>query len=105
MGKPLARRGELWYNLENITKGVKLVKPDRKVIRMLSLLGQFGFTLIFPSVALVLLTHWLNLPPWTTAVAVVVGLLAGISGGWRMLKGVMGKENEKSQPVRFDRHE
>ena len=54
--------------------------PDKKLLRMLSLLGQFGFTLIFPSVVLVLLTRWLALPPWATAVALIVGLLAGISG-------------------------
>ena len=79
--------------------------PNKKLLRMLSLLGQFGFTLIFPSVALVLLTRWLALPPWTTAVALVVGLMAGISGGWRLLKGAMKTEEEKPQPVRFDRHE
>lgn len=79
--------------------------PDRKLLRMLSLLGQFGFTLIFPSVVLVLLTRWLALPPWATAVALIVGLLAGISGSWRLLKSAMGKEEDKPQPVRFDRHE
>lgn len=81
------------------------MRPDKKLIRMLSLLGQFGFTLIFPSVALVLVTRWLNLPPWVTAVALAIGLLAGISGSWRLLKGAMGKEEQKEQPVRFDRHE
>ena len=72
---------------------------------MLSLLGQFGFTFIFPSVVLVLLTRWLALPPWVTVVALIVGLLAGISGSWRLLKSAMGKEEEKPQPARFDRHE
>lgn len=81
------------------------MRPNKKLMRMLSLLGQFGFTLIFPSVALVLLAHWLKLPPWATAIALVVGLLSGISGGWRLLKGAMGKEEDKSQPVHFDRHE
>ena len=88
-----------------IKEEVKPLMPDKKLLRMLSLLGQFGFTLIFPSVALVLLTRWLNLPPWATALALVVGLLAGISGSWRLLRGAMGKEEQKPQPVRFDRHE
>lgn len=79
--------------------------PNKKLLRMLSLLGQFGFTFIFPSVVLVLLSCWLALPPWATAVALIVGLLAGISGSWRLLQGAMGKEKEKKQPVRFDRHE
>ena len=79
--------------------------PDKKLLRMLSLLGQFGFTWIFPSVVLVLLTRWLALAPWATAVALIVGLLAGISGSWRLLKSAMGKEEDKPQPVRFDRHE
>ena len=79
--------------------------PDKKLLRMLSLLGQFGFTLIFPSVVLVLLARWLALAPWATAVALIVGLLAGISGSWRLLKSAMGKEEDKPQPVRFDRHE
>lgn len=81
------------------------MRPDKKLLRMLSLLGQFGFTFIFPSVTLVLLTRWLELPPWATAVALVVGLLTGLSGSWRLLKGAMGKEEETQKPVRFDHHE
>ncbi len=80
------------------------MRPDKKLLRMLSLLGQFGFTLIFPSVALVLVTRWLGFAPWTTAIALVIGLLAGISGSWRLLKGALGKEEETEKPVRFDHH-
>lgn len=79
--------------------------PDKKLLRMLSLLGQFGFTFIFPSVVLVLLTRWLDLPPWATVIALIVGLLSGFSGSWRLLKGAMGKEKETQKPVRFDHHE
>lgn len=81
------------------------MRPNKKLLRMLSLLGQFGFTLIFPSVALVLLARWLGFPPWATAAALVVGLLAGISGGWKLLKGAMKAEETDNKPIRFDRHE
>lgn len=81
------------------------MRPDKKLLRMLSLLGQFGFTLIFPAVALVLLARWLDWGALATVAALVVGLLSGLCGSWRLLKGAMGKDEEKNQPVRFDRHE
>ena len=80
------------------------MRPNKKLLRMLSLLGQFGFTLIFPSVALVLVTRWLGLAPWTTVLALVIGLLAGFSGSWKLLKGALGNEEETEKPVRFNDH-
>ena len=87
-----------------------------KLVRTVTLLGQFGFTFITPPVVMGLLGWWLQdrfgLGVWVMLICLLLGLMTSFAGALRFYRRVMlqiGKRAEAEapteKPVVFYRHE
>lgn len=84
-----------------------------KVVRAITLVGQLGFTLLTPPVALLLLAWWLQdrfgLGSWVMVVGLLFGLVTSGASAWRFwkrLSGSLNRQQEKQEtPVVFYHHE
>lgn len=87
-----------------------------KLVRTVTLLGQFGFTFITPPVVMGLLGWWLQdrfgLGLWVMLICLLLGLMTSFAGALRFYRRVMlqiGKRAEAEapteKPVVFYRHE
>jgi len=86
-----------------------------KLVRTVTLLGQFGFTFITPPVVMGLLGWWLQskfgLGTWVMLVAIVIGLLTSATSAYKFYLRVTGPEAKKTKaeptekPVVFYTHE
>lgn len=87
-----------------------------KLVRTVTLLGQFGFTFITPPVVMGLLGWWLRdrfgLGVWVMLICLLLGLMTSFAGALRFYRRVMlqiGKRAEAEapteKPVVFYRHE
>ena len=87
-----------------------------KLVRTVTLLGQFGFTFITPPVVMGLLGWWLQdrfgLGVWVMLICLLLGLMTSFAGALRFYRRVMlqiGKRAETEapteKPVVFYRHE
>jgi ATP synthase protein I len=71
-------------------------KPPSPVWGPLALFGQLGFTIAIPIIALAILGNYLdgrfNTTPLLTLLGLLLGLISGIFGAYRLLKnaGVLG---------------
>lgn len=96
--------------------GVEPVKSWMKLIRTITLLGQLGFTLITPPVAMALLGWWLQsrfgLGTWVMLVCLVIGLMTAAASAVTFYRRVMARVRGRAQaeepaekPVVFYQHE
>lgn len=87
-----------------------------KLVRTVTLLGQFGFTFITPPVVMGLLGWWLQnrfgLGTWVMLVCLLLGLMTSFANALRFYRRVMlqmGKKAEAEEPaekpVVFYRHD
>lgn len=92
------------------------MKSWMKLVRTVTLLGQFGFTFITPPVVMGLLGWWLQdrfgLGVWVMLICLLLGLMTSFAGALRFYRRVMlqiGKRAEAEapteKPVVFYRHE
>lgn len=92
------------------------MKSWMKLVRTVTLLGQFGFTFITPPVVMGLLGWWLQdrfgLGTWVMLICLLLGLMTSFAGALRFYRRVMlqiGKRAEAEapteKPVVFYRHE
>ena len=92
------------------------MKSVFKLAKTLSVLGQFGFTLITPPVLMALLGWWLaerfRLGVWVIAVALLLGLVTAGASAWRFWKkyqassaGKARPDEPEDRPVTYFRHE
>ena len=87
-----------------------------KLVRTVTLLGQFGFTFITPPVVMGLLGWWLQskfgLGTWVMLICLLLGMMTSFAGALRFYRKVMlqmGKraeaEESAEKPVVFYRHD
>lgn len=87
-----------------------------KLVRTVTLLGQFGFTFITPPVVMGLLGWWLQnrfgLGTWVMLICLLLGLMTSFANALRFYRRVMlqmGKKAEAEEPaekpVVFYRHD
>ena len=87
-----------------------------KLVRTVTLLGQFGFTFITPPVVMGLLGWWLQrrfgLETWVMLICLLLGLMTSFAGALRFYRRVMlqlgkkaGAEKPAEKPVVFYRHD
>lgn len=87
------------------------MKDVIKVVKMVALFGQLGFTIVTPPVVMALLGHWLQerffLGGWVMPVAILLGLAASASGVYGYYRRVTAftKKEEKTKNVIYYRHE
>ena len=82
-----------------------------KTLELLLWVTQFGFSILFPPCALLLLAHWLQTSHgwglWTTAAAGILGLLISVStarANWKAMKKAAGQDDDSEPPVSFNDH-
>ena len=77
------------------------ISSMQKILRGIALVGQLGFSLITPPVALLWLAHWLqmkySLGIWITILALVLGVLTSVSTALQFYRKLTGKKN-KDEP-------
>ena len=80
-------------------------------MRGLAMVGQLGFAVITPPVVLVwlaeLLVHRRGWGYWIVIVALLVGLITGLSSGWRTLQQFLPQHPDgkpRGKTVHFDDH-
>lgn len=82
------------------------MKKYMKVLRLLTMFGQLGFTLITPPVVMALLGWWLqrrfDLGTWIMLVALLIGLLTSANSAYRFYLRVMGSEKKKAEAEKTD---
>ncbi len=88
-----------------------------KLLKALTLLGQFGFTFITPPVTMGILGWWLQsrfgLGTWIMVVCLLFGLLTSFAGAIRFYRRVIAEsfhkdsaeEEPKEKPIVFYRHD
>ena len=92
------------------------MRSSMKLLKTLTLLGQFGFTFITPPVVMGLLGWWLQnrfgLGTWVMLVCLLLGLMTSFANALRFYRRVMlqmGKKAEAEEPaekpVVFYRHD
>jgi F0F1-type ATP synthase assembly protein I len=92
------------------------VKSLFKLVKTVSVLGQFGFTLITPPVLMALLGWWLTrqfgFGVWVIALTLLLGLITAGASAWRFWKKYQTSAARKAQsddsedrPVVYYRHE
>ena len=92
------------------------MKTYMRVLRAVTMLGQFGFTLITPPVVLGLVAWWLqsrfSLGSWVMLLALLLGLLTSGASAYQFFRRVLAAEKKKRQadeppekPVVFYRHD
>ena len=92
------------------------MRSSMKLLKTLTLLGQFGFTFITPPVTMGILGWWLQsrfgLGTWVMLVCLLIGLMTSFAGAVRFFRRVLlqveRKEEEsepKEKPVVFYRHD
>ena len=71
-----------------------------KLVRTVTLLGQFGFTFITPPVVMGLLGWWLQsrfgLGTWVMLLCLLIGLISAGTSGYRFLKRVLVSDHRKA---------
>lgn len=71
-----------------------------RLARAISFVGQIGFSLITPPLVLIWLARLaqtkLGWGAWVMIVAIVVGLITGLTSVWRLARGF--SESEQSKP-------
>ena len=98
-----------------MAKEVGGVKQYLRIVRMVVMFGQLGFTLITPPVVMALLGWWLQnrfqLGPWVVLVCILLGLLTAGSSAVRFFRRVLSapvpeeQEEKQEKPTVFYRHE
>ena len=92
------------------------MRSSMKLLKTLTLLGQFGFTFITPPVTMGILGWWLQsrfgVGTWVMLVCLLIGLMTSFAGAVRFFRRVLlqveRKEQEdepKEKPVVFYRHD
>lgn len=92
------------------------MKSFFKVVRLVTMFGQLGFTLITPPVVMALLGWWLQrrlgLGTWVMLMALLIGLVTSGVSAWKFYLRVIGpeknrtkKEDPTDKPVVFYTHE
>ena len=92
------------------------MRSSMKLLKTLTLLGQFGFTFITPPVTMGILGWWLQsrfgLGTWVMLVCLLIGLMTSFAGAVRFFRRVLlqverkDREDEpKEKPVVFYRHD
>ena len=87
-----------------------------KLLKTLTLLGQFGFTFITPPVTMAILGWWLQsrfgLGTWVMLVCLLIGLMTSFAGAIRFYRRVMlqvqrksEEEEPKEKPTVFYQHD
>lgn len=83
-----------------------------KILNLLMWVGQFGFSIIFPTLFFLILAVWLQqkfcLGMWIVVVCGILGLLTTIrtvrSCLWSMRKAAAEVSGQRSVPVSFNDH-
>ena len=79
------------------------VQLMQKICRGIALVGQLGFSLITPPVALLWLAHWLQekyaLGVWITILALIVGLLTSASTALQFYRKLTAKKGNDTKPA------
>lgn len=83
-----------------------------KILSLLMWVGQFGFSILFPTLFFLILAVWLrdkfSLGFWIVAVLGLVGILTSISttrSCWRsMQKAAEEASDRKEPPISFNKH-
>lgn len=79
-----------------------VMKKDDKqsIMKSLSMVTQLGITVIVPALLLTLLGKWLD-DKWGTnfiaLIGAVLGLAGGMAGCWKLLKGMIPKNETKEE--------
>ena len=95
---------------------VKFLKSYWKLVRAITLLGQFGFAFITPPVVMGLLGWWLQsrygLGTWVMLLCLLIGLMTAFASALRFYRRIMVDAGKKAEaeaaaekPVVFYRHE
>ncbi len=83
------------------------MKKYMKILRLITMFGQLGFTLITPPVVMALLGWWLqqrfDLGTWVMLVALVIGLATSATSAYQFYLRVMGSEDRKAKAEELDR--
>ena len=83
-----------------------------KILNLLMWVGQFGFSIIFPTLFFLLLAVWLqqkfNLGLWIVLILGIIGILTSISTTksclHSMQKAAKEASGEKMRPISFNDH-
>ena len=92
------------------------MRSSMKLLKTLTLLGQFGFTFITPPVTMAILGWWLQsrfgLGTWVMLVCLLIGLMTSFAGAIRFYRRVMlqvqrksEEEEPKEKPTVFYQHD
>ena len=92
------------------------MRSSMKLLKTLTLLGQFGFTFITPPVTMGILGWWLQsrfgLGTWVMLVCLLIGLMTSFAGAVRFFRRVLlqvermeQEDDAKEKPVVFYRHD
>lgn len=92
------------------------MRSSMKLLKTLTLLGQFGFTFITPPVTMGILGWWLQsrfgLGTWVMLVCLFLGLMTSFAGAIRFYRRVIVQAEKKdraeepeNKPVVFYRHD
>ena len=87
------------------------MKDFNKVMRQIVMIGQFGLSLIIPTLLCLLLSSWLcnrfGIGNWIYIPGFILGLGSSFSTAFNFYKSVMKKDadDDKHVKVSFNRHE
>jgi hypothetical protein len=86
------------------------MRDASRVLRNLSMIGQFGLSLATPTLMCLLSAYWLNTrigsPLWIYIPALILGLGASFMTAWKLYQSIMQKrkKEDSSGKTAFNRH-